>query len=100
MPGPKQNNNRKYANANHQPRHKAADRIGKAQARQEASDALSLNEKIAKLPPEPFAKKVRAKLLARLAKQNEPKSATKNELAQASSSENKQQAKKYMKGSK
>lgn len=69
----KANNNKKYPEANRQPRHEAADRIGRAQARQEAYDALTLEQKIAQLPPEPHAKKQRARLMALLAKSNEPK---------------------------
>jgi hypothetical protein len=70
MPGPKQNNNRKYPDANRQPRHKAAERIGRAQARQEHYDSLTLEQKIALLPPEPHAKKQRARLMSLLEKQN------------------------------
>lgn len=70
----KVNNNRKYPDANRQPKHKAADRIGRAEARQEHSDGLTIEQKLAKLPPEPACKKERTKLLARLEKRNSSKS--------------------------
>lgn len=73
MPGPKLNNTRKYPDANHQPRHKAADRKMRAEVRQELSDELTLEQKIAKLPPEPYAAKQRARYQAQLAKKNAPK---------------------------
>ena len=100
----KDNNRKKYPMANHQPRHKAAERIGKAQARTEFSNGLSLEQKIARLPPEPYSAKERARLLAALAKQNTPKQET-TATAETVSVEalpeglTKKQARKYMKGS-
>lgn len=89
--------------ANHQPRHKAADRIGRAQARTEFSNALSLEQKIARLPPEPHSAKERTRLLAALATQNAPKEATAPVEATATEAlpegMTKKQARKYMKGS-
>ena len=103
MPGPKLNNRRKYPDANHQPMHLAALRKKDALERQAAYDKLTLDEKIAKLPPEPHAKQQRARLLAALEKQNAPKPPPKNdapkpEAAEATKEQPKQ--KKYMKGSK
>lgn len=62
----KSDNRKVYVMANHQPRHKAAERIGTAQARQEHSDSLTLEQKIANLPPAPLAAKARAKYLRQL----------------------------------
>lgn len=101
----KDNNNKKYPEANRQPRHEAAARIGRAQARQEAYNALTLEQKIAQLPPEPHAKKQRARLMALLAKKNalkqEPAS-EKSETQEASPEKQKSSdnQKKYMKGAK
>lgn len=106
MPGtPKQFNTHKHPQANHQPRQKAADRKLRAQARQDVYNELTLEQKIAALPPEPYSKKQRARLLAALEKQNapkpEPKTETKNEAPQGAEATVKQQKqKKYMKGSK
>ena len=100
---PKTNNRRVYPDANHQPRHLAKMRKEDAEARQKVYDALTLEQKIAKLPPEPHAKQQRARLLAALAKQNAPKQATKNEVPKQSVEEPttvKEHTKKYMKGSK
>jgi hypothetical protein len=69
----RERNDHKFPQANHQPRQKAADRIGRAQARIEFNSTLTLEQKIAKLPPEPFSKKERARLLAALEKRNAPK---------------------------
>ena len=66
----KQFNTHVHAEANHQPRHFAAIRKEDALKRQAAYDLLTLEEKIAKLPPEPHAKKQRARLLALLEKQS------------------------------
>ena len=44
-----------------------------AELRQAAYDTLSTQQKIDRLPPEPFSKKERAKLLARLAEESNPK---------------------------
>ncbi len=99
----KDNNRQKFPMANHQPRHKAAERIGKAQARTEFSNGLSLEQKIARLAPEPHSAKERARLLAALATQNTPKETTTP--AETVSAESlpegmtKKQARKYMKGS-
>lgn len=108
MPGtPKQFNTHKYPDANHQPRHKAADRKMRAEVRQEFSDKLTLEEKLAKLPPEPHAKKQRARYLAQLAKKNAPKQEKagleKGELqvvAADTSPKQTNKQKKYMKGAK
>jgi hypothetical protein len=43
-----------------------------AQERQEAYNALSIEEKLAKLPPEPQAQKQRNKLLAQLENRDKP----------------------------
>lgn len=98
----KLNNNRKYPNANHQPCHKAADRKLNAEARQSVYDELTLEQKIAALPPEPFSKKQRARLLAALEKRNAPKpEPKKNEAPQgAEATEKQNKQKKYMKGAK
>jgi hypothetical protein len=106
MPGtPKQFNTHKHPNANHQPRQKAADRKLHAQARQDVYNELTLEQKIAALPPEPYSKKQRARLMAALEKRNapkpEPKAETKNEAPQSAEATVKQsKPKKYMKGSK
>ena len=65
-------NTRKYPDATRQPRH--LDRLRKegVKERQEAYDKLTLDQKIARLPPEPHAKKQRARLLALQAKKNAP----------------------------
>jgi hypothetical protein len=105
MPGPKQNNNRRFPNADRQPRHKAAERQGRLDARKEAYDALSLEQKIALLPPEPYAKRQRTRLMGLLEKKSQPKQETavlKSELyvVGADTSPKQDQPKKYMKGSK
>jgi hypothetical protein len=74
----KLHNTHKYPAANHQPRHKAAERKLQAEARQFVYDELSLEQKIAQLPPEPYAKKQRARLLGKLAKQSSSKSENNN----------------------
>lgn len=104
MPGPKLNNRRRYPDANHQPCHKAADRKMRAEVRQELANELTLEQKIAKLPPEPLCAKQRNRYAAQLAKRNAPsKTEPKNESPKTESSEAsavKTQPKKYMKGSK
>ena len=103
MPGPKLNNNRRFPDANHQPCHKAAERKLNAEVRQELANELTLEEKLAKLPPEPHCAKQRARYTAQLAKRNAPKPEPKNEAQKTESSEViavKTQPKKYMKGSK
>ncbi len=105
MPGtPKQFNTHKYPEANHQPRHKAADRKLRAEARQEVYDELSLEQKIAALPPEPYSKKQRARLMAALEKRNKPApkqepAMTKGDVAVVAAETSPKQ-KKYMKGAK
>ena len=98
----KLNNTRRYPDANHQPCQKAADRKLRAEARQEVYNELTLEQKIAALPPEPYSKKQRARLLAALEKQNAPKPEPKKneapQVAEATVKQNKQ--KKYMKGAK
>jgi hypothetical protein len=69
----KQNNRRIYPDANRQPNHKAKFRQDEAKERQAEYDKLTFEQKIAKLPPEPYSKKQRARLQALLAKQNAPK---------------------------
>jgi hypothetical protein len=44
-----------------------------AELRQAAYDTLSTQQKIDRLPPEPFSQKQRTKLLARLAEESNPK---------------------------
>jgi hypothetical protein len=44
-----------------------------AELRQAAYDTLSTQQKIDRLPPEPYSQKQRAKLLARLAEESNPK---------------------------
>jgi hypothetical protein len=100
MPGPKQNNRRVYPNANHQPMHKAADRVDRAQARQEVYDELTLEQKIARLPPEPQAKKQRARLTALLEKRDAPKAAPSVSKDAPTTENNSDKQKKYMKGTK
>lgn len=68
----KTNNNRRFPIANHQPCHKAAERIGKAEARQELYDVLTIQQKLDRLPPPPAADKQRQKLLWQLATQSKP----------------------------
>jgi hypothetical protein len=105
MPGtPKQFNTHKHPQANHQPRHKAAERKLQSEARQSVYDELTLEQKIAALPPEPYSKKQRARLLALLEKRNAPKPAPKNDApkqeAPVAEATKPQQQKKYMKGAK
>lgn len=104
MPGPKLNNRRIYPDANHQPRHKAADRKMRAEVRQELANELTLEQKIAKLPPEPHAAKQRARYAAQLVKRNAPKPEPKNDAPkQEVATDNvvkQNKPKKYMKGSK
>jgi hypothetical protein len=104
MPGKKQDNRRVYPDATRQPRHLDALRKSEAKARQEAYDKLTLEEKIARLPPEPHAKKQRARLQVALEKRNAPKTkpqenqTTPTETGTEQKQTNKQ--KKYMKGAK
>lgn len=107
MPGtPKQFNTHKFPDATRQPRH--LDRLRKegAKERQEAYDKLTLEEKISRLPPEPHAKKQRARLQAALAKRNAPKpEPQKTETTPATDGAEKPKKqnnnqKKYMKGAK
>jgi hypothetical protein len=103
MPGKKLDNRRAYPDATRQPRHLDSLRKSEALARQEAYDKLTLEEKIARLPPEPHAKKQRARLLALLEKRSQPKqeaAVTKGELqvVVAETAPKQKQTKKYMKG--
>lgn len=104
MPGPRLNNRRVYPDANHQPNHLASRRKSEAIERQEEYNKLSLEEKIARLPPEPHAKKHRARLLAQLDQRNQPKqngTLVPGELYMvAADTSPKTKIKKYMKGSK
>jgi hypothetical protein len=73
-----------------------------AEVRQSVYNELTLEQKIAALPPEPYSKKQRARLLALLEKRNAPKPAPKSETPQGAevtvTKQDKQ--KKYMKGAK
>jgi len=69
----KLNNNKKFPLATKQPRHLDNLRKTLAKERDEANAKLTLEQKIAKLPPEPFSKRERARLLAALEKQNQAK---------------------------
>jgi hypothetical protein len=69
----KTNNNCKFPGANHQPRHYAKLRKEGALERQAAYDKLTLEEKIAKLPPEPFSAKQRNRLITLLDKRSATK---------------------------
>jgi hypothetical protein len=105
MPGPKTNNRRVYPEANHQPRQLYSFRVADAKERQEAYDKLTLQQKLDKLPPEPQAKKQRARLLSLLEKQNQPKASptkgeTKTVVAEVVTTSKQEQPKKYMKGQK
>ena len=62
-------NTHKHPDANHQPRHKAAERKLQAEVRQSVYDEMPLQRKIDQLPPEPFAAKQRKKLFSKLEKQ-------------------------------
>lgn len=65
----KQNNNRKYPNATRQPCHTAAERAGRGEARQEAYEALTTQQKLDlhnRVAPPPQGEKQRRKLLAEL----------------------------------
>lgn len=70
MPGPKLNNRQKYPDADRQPRHVASFRAKEAKERQDAYDLLTLEQKLARLPPEPKCAKQRAKLLAKIDKRD------------------------------
>lgn len=97
----KDNNRHVYPNANHQPRQLANLRKQDALARQAEYDKLSLEEKIAKLPPEPYSKKQRARLLSALKEQNTLKPEATVEVAQESfSKEDKKMVKRYMRDQK
>lgn len=65
----KTNNDRLYPRSK-QPKHIAETRKKDSLQRQADYDLLSLEDKIARLPPEPAAKKQRTRLLALLEKQN------------------------------
>ena len=98
----KDNNTRKFPLAKSQPRHTYADKIGRTQARKELADARTLEEKIARLPPEPASKKERTRLLTLLAKQNQVKveaAPTPQVKTETVSKEDRKQAKRYMQGS-
>ncbi len=65
----KQNNTRKYPNATRQPCHTAAERAGRGEARQEAYEALTTQQKLDlhnRVAPPPQGEKQRRKLLAEL----------------------------------
>lgn len=98
----KENNRHKYSDANRQPRQKASDRKAKALGRQDAYNELTLEQKIAALPPEPYSKKQRARLLALLEKQSKPKEAPAAQAVAEDTTPKQEQPKprKYMKGQK
>lgn len=73
MPGPKLNNRRVFPKATRQPFQKDDFRKQEAKERQEAYDKLSTKEKLDRMPPEPHAKKQRARLLALLEQEKKPK---------------------------
>lgn len=105
MPGKKQDNRRVYPDATRQPRH--LDRLRKegVKERQEAYAKLTLDEKIARLPPEPHAQKQRARLLALKDKKNQPKQEVgvapgELQVVVAETAPKQKQTKRYMKGSK
>lgn len=79
MPGPKLNNRRRFPDANHQPFHKAQQRIDFAQDRQEEYDALTIAQKIERLDNKlgkgVGAVKQRARLAAALQARQEKKEA-------------------------
>lgn len=105
MPGKKQDNRRVYPAATRQPRHLDSFRKSEAVARQEVYDKLTLQEKLDRLPAAPHAAKQRARLLALVAKKNQPKqepALEKGELqvVVADTSPKPKQPKKYMKGAK
>jgi hypothetical protein len=79
------------------------ERRKRAEERQAEYDKLTLQEKLDRLPPEPAAKKQRAKLLKAIedAKKPQPKVENKTTPTQQSSEQTaKQTQKKYMKGAK
>lgn len=106
MLGKKLNNRRVYPLANRQPKHEAAERIGRAQARQELYNELSIEEKIQRLDIKfgigVGATKQRSRLQSLLNKKNQPKPATpapeKSEPQAVADTSTKQ--KSYMKGAK
>lgn len=105
MPGKKQDNRRVYPNATRQPRHLDNLRKEGVKERQEAYAKLTLDEKIARLPPEPHAQKQRARLLALKDKKTQPKQETAVvqgdlQVVIADTSPKQIKQKKYMKGSK
>lgn len=104
MPGKKQDNRRVYPDATRQPRHLDSLRKEEAKERQEAYDKLTLEEKLAKLPPEPGAAKQRARLLSLLEKKNQKaETQEKTQPSQETPEKGKKQnnlQKKYMKGAK
>jgi hypothetical protein len=66
----KLNNRQKYPDADRQPRHIAHLRAKDLKERQDAYDLLTLEQKLAKLPPEPRCAKQRAKLLTKIEKRD------------------------------
>jgi len=104
MPGPKLNNRQKYPDADRQPRHVASFRAKEAKERQDAYNLLTLEQKLAKLPPEPRCAKQRAKLLAKIDKRDRKPAPVVKQVeapkAELSTEQKKQekQARKYMKG--
>lgn len=99
MVGKKSNNRRIYPEANHQPRQNAKLRKEWALERQTAYDKLSTQEKLDRLPGEPFCKKQRDRLVALLAKPvkvvTEP-AAAQQEPAASGPTKGEKKARKYM----
>jgi len=102
----KTDNRRVYPDASRQPRHLDALRKEGVRERQEAYDKLTLDEKLAKLPPEPHAAKQRARLLALKNKKAQPKQEEpalvpgELQVVIADTSPKTKTQKKYMKGAK
>ena len=104
MIGKRSNNDRKFPEANHQPRHHAKLRKEWALERQTEYDKLTLQQKLDRLAPEPHCKRQRDRLLALLEKDRAPKAKVVEDVAQpvveAASKEEKKALKKYMRDQK
>lgn len=113
----KMNNNRRYPNANHQPRHLAKSRKEDALTRQEAYDKLTLAEKLQQLDTVlgagVGAVKQRTRLHLLMEKKNQPKREVDTSIVSLdtlpkelqvvggeTTSKQEKQYRKYMKGSK
>jgi hypothetical protein len=82
MKNQKMNTNRRHNGGGANP-HERKTRQAEALGRQDAYNDLTLQQKISALPPEPFSKKQRARLLALLDGSAKPKAAPKKEVAPA-----------------